>query len=674
MLGRMEWPAAINRAFAEQVGRLFIWAAVAFGSGTGVYFRLPFEPQLWSAVGCLCCSLILTVMSRHNPIVMLGAIVVVGYGWAATVSHWHAAPVLEKRIYGDISGRVVMIDVSASGKPRITLDRVETKELPPYAQPERVRIALHGPSDVPPIGSHVQVTAHVSPPPGPAEPGGFDFQRHAWFLSLGGVGYTRKVVQIEGDPEGQTVARVRAAIGFWIRDHVPGNSGGIATAITTGDRAYLDPSDVTALRQSNLAHLLAISGLHMGLLVGLVFTIARLCCVRLKRFDAKKIAAGVAMVAATAYLMISGASIATERAFIMSMVILGAILARRRALTLRAVALAAVIVLILRPQAIFSPGFHMSFAATTALVIAFQFATDRLWFKGAGWRRAVIGAVLSSAVAGLATAPYAAAHFNQVPHYGLVANLLAVPLMGIVVMPGLLAAVLLAPFGLEFIGFFFVDQGLQLISAIAHHVAQWPGSVSQIKAPSPWTLPLFTLGAIIFLLWIGKGRVVGVAVCAVSLVLWWDHRRPDILIADSALLVGVMGPAGRQMSRDKGAGFAARIWLENDGDTVSQSDAAARNRAASPTISVLRKADAMPDVCESDIYVVADYLRNPPCDVFDLRRLRNTGSVAGYLNNGQIDWISAKDISGRRLWNDRWVRRDALALWPFASGRDGLPR
>jgi competence protein ComEC len=128
---------------------------------------------------------------------------------------------------------------------------------------------------------------------------------------------------------------------------------------------------------------------------------------------------------------------------------LGAVLLDRKALTLRSVAIAGVILLVWKPESLLEPGFQMSFAATVALIVGFR-AVDRRVVKGAmpNWAIPVFTLVLSSLIGGLSTAPYAAAHFNRFTDYGLIANLLTVPVMGAVVMPAGAIAALLAPFGL----------------------------------------------------------------------------------------------------------------------------------------------------------------------------------------------------------------------------------
>ena len=264
---------------------------------------------------------------------------------------------------------------------RLTLDRVKLDRVDPDKTPHRVRISLHGDATLgirPEPGLRVMTTAHLSPPSGPVEPGGFDFQRHAWFAELGAVGYARVpllAVSVAEFDLRQEVFRIRMAVSARVRDVLPGDTGGFAAAVTTGDRSGMSKGVLEDLRASNTAHLLAISGLHMGLLSGFVFAGLRLLFALIPMialyWPARKMAAVGALMAASVYLALSGGNVATERAFIMVAVALCAILLNRRALSLRAVAIAALIVLTLRPEALMGPGFQMSFAATTALVAVF---------------------------------------------------------------------------------------------------------------------------------------------------------------------------------------------------------------------------------------------------------------------------------------------------------------
>ena len=144
--------------------------------------------------------------------------------------------------------------------------------------------------------------------------------------------------------------------------------------------------------------------------------------------------------------MISGTAVSTQRAFIMVLIVMLGVFFDRRALSLRSASLAALVILAWRPEDVSSAGFQMSFAATIALVTVFQRIPALPGFSR--WRRMpVISLVLSSLVAGLATAPFSAAHFNQVSHYGLLVNILSLPVMSFLVASSAVLALMLMPFG-----------------------------------------------------------------------------------------------------------------------------------------------------------------------------------------------------------------------------------
>ncbi|MWD30278.1 DUF4131 domain-containing protein, partial [Aquicoccus sp. SCR17] len=276
------------------------------------------------------------------------ALVALGLALAGARTHQVAGPVLEGRYYGPIQGRIVAIDRSASDALRLTLDRVVLRDRGPERTPRRLRVSLHGgaavradlPGGRPEPGAVAILTGHLSPPGGPVEPGGFDFRRHAWFLKLGAVGYTRTpVLRWQGPGRGwrPMLHRLRLDLSARIQQALPGRRGAFAAAVLTGDRSGMDRPTLEALRRSNLAHLLAISGLHMGLLAGFVFAALRLAQAAVPRWcdraPVKKIAALGALLAAAGYLALSGGNVATQRAFVMAAVALGAVLADRRALS-----------------------------------------------------------------------------------------------------------------------------------------------------------------------------------------------------------------------------------------------------------------------------------------------------------------------------------------------------
>lgn len=551
----------LSNALAAQRGYLLLWVPLGLAMGIGWYFSLGVEPTsrvyLIFGGGMVVLSIFALLLNEFwRPVTGMCAIVILGFLLAGLRTNLVSAPVMSYRYYGPVQGRIVKIDRSASDAVRLTLDRVILKNTSRARTPLRVRISLHGQQGfiTPEPGLTVILTGHLSPPSGPVEPGGFDFQRHAWFGQLGAVGYTRVPVLAlfapEDGAEGLFLHRLRMRISASVQRQMPGEAGAFAAAVITGDRGGMGQATLADLRASNLAHLLAISGLHMGLLTGFVFAALRylmsLFPALVLRFPVKKIAAVLALLVGAGYLALSGGNIATERAFVMVAVMFVSILLDRRALTLRAVAVAAVIILVFRPEALAGPGFQMSFAATTALVAVF--GAMRHW-KGVAvpkLLRPVLAVVISSAVAGAATAPIAAAHFNRIADFGLVANLMSVPLMGLVVMPGAVLAACLAPFGGAWIGLGIMEPAIRWILAVAHWVAGLDGALSYVVTPPVSVLPVMVLGFLWVLLWRGGlfGRGLGLVPVIASFVIWGMAERSQLLISDTAGLVGVNGPAG----------------------------------------------------------------------------------------------------------------------------------
>jgi len=662
--------AQIGAVLIAQRGHMLGWVPVCLAIGIGCYFSIKVEPETPHFIYLLLSSAVLLFLARHlteaiSPLPVGVALCMIGFVLAGVRAHTVAEPVLGWRYYGPVEGRIIAMDRSQSDALRLTLDQVRLDRVPPARTPARVRLSMHskGPAGITPEpGLRVMTTAHLSPPSGPVEPGGFDFQRHAWFARLGAVGYARVPLMgaapAQDGQAGLLVFRIRMAASAHIQQRLPGDTGGFAAAITTGDRSAMSRDALDALRASNLAHLLAISGLHMGLLTAVVFGALRLLLAAHPRvalvWPTKGIAAVGALIAASGYLALSGGNVATQRAFIMVAVALAALIIGRRAISIRAVAVAATIVLIWRPEALTGPGFQMSFAATTALVAVFGWLRDLEQDLVPRWAKPVFGVFISSLVAGLATAPIAAAHFNTIAHYGLIANLLSVPLMGVLVIPAAVLALVLAPVGLDWVALWLMGLGLDWILGVAHWIAAIDGARGYVIAPGPWVIPLLTLGFLLLVLWQGRLRWAGVAAILASFVLWQGAERPEVLIADNGTLVGVLTKDGRALSKAKGAGFVARNWLENDGDGTSQ-ERAARHWRAGPIVHLSgKRAVASFAGCREGQIIVASVevpaLSDPVCTVFDPVRLKHTGAVA--LNQTAEGWVmtTSRDTAGERLW------------------------
>ncbi len=680
----LRWVALARTALERQHGRLFLFVPVLFAIGIGLYFALPREPQWeeWVALGGL--GLGLSAVARFvprdlTPIVLALVVVIAGMLVAGYRSHQVAAPVLQFRFFGAIEGRIVKIDRSGTDAVRLTLDQVVLEGIGPARTPAQIRLSLHGTQGfiTPEPGLRVMTTGHLGPPPAPSEPGGFDFRRHAWFEGLGAVGYTRVPVLAaaprDDGAKGLALHRLRMKISAAVQERLPGDRGGFAAAILTGDRSGIAQAQMEELRRSNLAHLLAISGLHMGLLTGFVYGLLRFSMTLVPAFalrvPTRKLAALGALGAGGFYLALSGGNVATERAFIMVAVMLVAVLLDRRAISLRSVAMAAMVILILRPEALVQAGFQMSFAATVALVAVFRFLADERGWRARvpRWVLPVISVVICSVVAGVATAPIAAASFNRIAEYGLIANLLTVPLMGLVVMPAAVLAALLAPFGLEGLGLAIMSPAIGWILHVSAAVSALDGAVMPIVQPPAWAIPAMALGALWVILWQGRGAWAGVPVVAIALAAWAMTTRPALLIAPEGEVVGLMTPEGRALSRARAGSFAATSWLKADGDDAEQQIAQARSGAGPRDMVVhlhgggfdvvhlagKRALEQLDAVCLPGRIVVVTQepeRAGGPCELVTPRALRRTGARAYVARDGQIEMTTAAGKSGARPW------------------------
>ena len=584
----------IAREFDQDMraGRLGLWAPVAFGLGILGYFAVPQEPSL-IATGLLAATLAVGVFAaraRGRAFVVTLALALVAAGFVAAT--WRtarvSAPMLQaERLVADITGYVVSAEPARRGGTRLVIAVERIGRLKPADTPRRVSLTTRAKNAIRP-GDPFAAKAVLHPPPGPAYPGGADFRRMAYFEGRGATGYL--LGRPKPPPElapppldirfAATLARWRGAIAGRIRQAIAGPESEIAVALITGQRRGIPEAIVEDLRLSGLAHVLAISGLHMALVAGTVFFALRAALalspqMALDRPIRKWAAAGAIAVGA-AYLALSGAAVATERAFVMLAVFLFAILVDRSVLTMRNVALAALVILVAAPESLTGPSFQMSFAAAAALIAVYEGLRRRKPkpFTAAGpigqgyhfLSRYTGGLLLTSLIAGVATAPFAAYHFHRVASYGLIANLLAMPLVAGIVMPAAVLAMALMPFGLEIVGLTAMQAGLAGVIWAADWTAHFPGAALAVPRVSIAAAALVVAGLVWLLLWRSRLRLLGLAPLVLGLGLP-PPEGPDVLVSRSGETVAIRQENGRlALLAKKPEKFEAEEWLRADGD------------------------------------------------------------------------------------------------------------
>ena len=634
-----------SAALVAERHRWALWSPVLLGVGIGFYFALPFEPSMTLGVGFLVlfASLGLWMLHRFPGLAVLSwaaTLVVLGLSLATLRTWWVAEPHLYLETGPvTVQGQVERIEDLERGQ-RVTLGHLTISRLRPDQTPKRVRIRLSA-KELPAFrpGDWLEMRASLSPPPPPAMPGAFDFQRHSYFQGIGAVGFSFGAPKVVGQAPERGINSLmfkfqhfRLDLARSIQAQVDGETGNIAAALMTGQRGAIPERILEDMRESGLAHLLAISGLHVGLIAGLVFFALRGVLALWPQValsvPIKKWAAVGAILAAFGYAMLAGATVPTQRAFMMVALVLLAVLFERRAVSMRLVMWAALVILILAPESLLGASFQMSFSAVVALVAVYEALRERgvfsrpaeTWWGKIG--RYVLGVAISTAVAGLATGVFAAFHFNRVADFGLAANIIAVPVMALWIMPWAIVAYLLMPLGFESLALVPMGWGIDVVLTTAAEVARWPGAVTLVPAFPVGGLSLIVLGGLWLALWRGQVRFLGAPMALIGILAAYGVTPPDVLIHQDAKLAAVTDLNGDYaFSTLSSAKFERAIWqrragaeeggphwrdLKNGAQEVLCDAQGCIYRIAGSHIAFAKTEDAQLEDCRSAVLVVVD--------------------------------------------------------------------
>lgn len=571
-------------------GRLLPWLPVAFGFGIVLYFTAEREPAWWAASAAAVAGIAAAVALRRSivgfPLALGIAAIATGFAVATLQTARIVHPVLPFRVWSATLSGFVEVREERERSDRVVIRVHQFDAARVTVKPERVRVAVRK-NTAPPVGAFVELKAHLSPPLAPLRPGGYDFARDMYFRQIGASGYALGAIKTVVPPTqpgfwlryAAVIDGIRESIDDRIRAQLPGDRGAIASALITGKRDAISAPVNDAMYISSLAHVLSISGYHMAVLAGIVFFVIRagfaLSPSLASRRPIKKWAAACALVVAFFYLLLSGAEVATQRSFIMVAIVLVGVMVDRSAITFRTLTMAAFGVLLLAPHAVVHPSFQMSFAATLALIAAYQHglpwradADTSMGARAALWGgREIAGLILASLVAGLATTLYAAFHFHRVAPYGVLANLIAMPVVSVVVMPMGILGLVAMPFGFDALFWRLMGHGIDWMTNAALWVAGLPGAVGHIHAFGTGPLLLGTAALLLVCLlrtplrW--SGAALGLMAC-----LWAAATpRPDIFISADGQTAAIRNREGRLSLLHSGRDtFALKDWFAADGD------------------------------------------------------------------------------------------------------------
>ncbi len=671
----------------------FNTAVIAFAIGIATCFAWPSEPN-WkiSVMLCVMAGGVFWALREKTSFApgLFWLIFMLTLGFGRGV--WHSAAADAPRLPQSertyrIEGWVSAIEKSGKSE-RYVVETLSVRGLAAADMPKRLRIRItKRPDPAIAVGETINWLVAAKAPPGPVVPGGYDPGQAAYFKGIGGFGFGYGAPEAQAHAELGAWDHTRRAVVRWrysLADRVmataPVETAGLQAALMTGVRRYIPAEQTDNLRVAGLAHILAISGLHMALLAGGTYSVLAfiLACILplSRRYDVRKFAAVAAIGAASFYLILSGASVATQRAWVMSTIFFLAIILDRRAVSMRSVCVAALITLALHPESLTSVGFQMSFAAVAALVAVYQtWQTYRPAYSQRGLGRRVMdffsSLSVTSFVAGLATGGFALFHFNRFASYGFVGNLLAMPLFSLFVMPLAVISLLAMPLGLEFYPLLLMGKSLEPILMAAEWVAAWPGAMAYIGAAPNWVLPVYSLGFVALCMGRRMWKFSGLILIAIAFAGWGRAPSPDLRISESGkvafwappemgedkpvLFVGSQRPDryGREQFTQR-AGLPDADWAPYE-DRIALCDAlACRARIGPWQISILQHPSEVPEECAaSDLVILSVRSAGPVarrnCDavLIDESTLRETGGLDVYLKD-RLTTKPARPPKGRR--------------------------
>ena len=681
-------------AWAEaERGRFFLWLPVLMTAGAVAFFALRADPPGWLAPALLVPALTALVAAwpRVLPRAAASCAVSAALGFAAAQFATSCAPALTEVPTRAVvaEGTVRAVEPLPEGR-RVTLAAARLDGGAPLDRLLRIRLRTN---DATPVaaGDTLRVRALLMRPAPPAYPGAWDLQRDAFYQGFGAFGMALGAAeQTAGGGPASPVQRLREGIAARIGAVLSGSTAAIATTMLTGNTSGIPEADRQAFRNAGLAHLLAIAGLHIGIVMGLVFAATRLALAVWEwaalRWPTKEVAAVAALLAAAGYMMLTGAHLPVQRSFAMACLFTLAVLAGRRAASLRGLALAMAALVFLEPHQVMGVSFQMSFSAVLALIVGYE--RLRPWLarlRGEGsWRRRLLASVvalaLTAALAGTFSAPFAAYHFGQVQLYNVLANMAAVPITALLVMPAGLISLPLMPLHAEAVALVPMGWGIDVVLWIGRTVSSWPAATIMVAHMPPWGLGVLGLGLAWAGLWRTRVRLVGWVLVVLGLASPAFFSPPDLLMSADGRMVGLRTGDGMYVeTAGSAAGFTLDSWrtlwrarlVQPLG--CGQAPCEMRARPDGP-VALLVRDDPPQSVCAAAAVVSLEPVRLrcavPVIDRFSVWR---EGAYAIWLAAAGVRVLSDREERGERVWMPSPNPRNRLPPGLVPAQAEALP-
>ncbi|MFN8912532.1 MAG: ComEC/Rec2 family competence protein, partial [Alphaproteobacteria bacterium] len=524
----------INELLVEELTNSFILWPIFLAIGIGIFFALPFDPSIYFAcmffIGSYAILWIVRDIEVYNNLSIFLVLIALGFASSAVrVAVVHAPKIQDHMEDVFLEGTVKTITIQDKSSKRLLLEEVEIDDM--LDVPRYIRLSTKTNIDGIEVGDRIFARVNIMPIPQSSMVDGFNFGLYSYFKEIGGIAVSISKIEIfrKGYKTSfmNYVNKIRYTIASRISDVMEKTPSSLASALIIGDTSKIPEDDFNAIRISGIAHLMAISGLHIVTVVAITFFFLRFVLSKIPyvalRYDLKKIAAAGSILLSLCYLLISGMPISAQRAFLMSFLVLFAILLDRNHEAMRGVAIAALIILIATPENLFSPSLQMSFAACISLIASFKWFAKSLSFiaeynRFGKYMMYVISVIFSTLVAGFATTPFVIYHFNQFSTYSVITNLIAIPLADFAIMPLSALSVLLMPLHLEYVPLKLLEYVLQFLMWCAHIIAKMPAAFIYLPSFSDVGLVTITFGMLILCFLRTKLALSGAVLIAAGLM------------------------------------------------------------------------------------------------------------------------------------------------------------
>jgi competence protein ComEC len=566
------------------------WLPVALAAGIVAYFALPFEPPL-SIIAVT--PLLGLAAWGMRPFWWPGAIgllvlttISLGFSVAKIETVLDERPMLEVQLpMLPVSGRVAATDILPDGL-RLTLLHPRIGDLAPEKTPEKVRVKFDDLTldEAPPTGAEVSFPAMLSAFSEPVAPGAADLRRNAYFNHLGGLGWSRSPITITNhSPDDYTLRerfflaleRTRKTLAKHVYERLKGDTAAVTAARLNGEQTGISSPVMEAMRTAGLAHLLATSGANVTIMGLLIYFPLRMIFALIPplalRYPIKKWAAVAAIFSALSFTFLVGSQAATMRSMVMLGLAMAAILVDRHSNPLRLVMLSALLSMIFAPSATMGASFQMSFAAVFCLVAASRGSEEEVSFRDSlpSWLVPSAELARASVIAIAAVTPFSIYHFQTFNLYGVVSNVVAIPITSFWVMPCTIMAYLTAPWGHDGLFIDLAGVGNALTIRLAKVVASWPHSVFAWPAMPDAALIAITLGGLWLCLWRERWRYAGILPVVLGMAYPLYTTQPDLFVAPSGKTWGVMLQDERlAVSNAKRDKFVLSQWQQRLGGAV----------------------------------------------------------------------------------------------------------